>query len=132
MATENQSASHVEDNELQAFVSSTLIAIMKAVSEAQEAARASSAHGTGEYAFSPPPEVAFDIAVNAKRLGGKKGGFKVEVLSVGLNAAGEATTENSTASRIQFTIPTKFKSNDKSKAKARTNKSVFRDKKTEE
>lgn len=99
------------DNELQVFVASTLTAIMHGVAEAQAAARISSAHGSGEYAFSAPEEVAFDIAVNAKRTGSKKGGFKIEVLSVGASAGGEAGTENSTVSRVQFTIPSKFKKN---------------------
>jgi hypothetical protein len=107
---ESAAPSHVEGNELQAFVASTLIAIMKGVSEAQASARAGSAHGTGEYAFSPPKEVAFDIAVNAKRTGSREGGFKVEVFSIGANAGGAATSEDSTVSRIQFTIPAKFKS----------------------
>ncbi len=114
------------DNELRAFVSSTLIAIMKGVTEAQIAARAGSAHGTGEYAFSPPPEVAFDIAVHAKRSGSRKGGFKVEVFSIGANAGADASTENSTVSRIKFTIPAKFK-----KTAKRTKAARSSDRKTE-
>jgi hypothetical protein len=121
------------DNELQAFVASTLMAIMNAVTEVQKDARAKSAHGSGEYGFSPPEQVAFDIAVNAKRTGTKKGGFKVEVFSVGANAGADASTENSTVSRIQFTIPAKFKSTKSGGNKsARSAKAGWRDKKTEE
>jgi hypothetical protein len=109
MATDNSNASSVEENELQAFVTSTLTAIMRGIADAQPAARVASAHGTGEYGFSAPDSVAFDIAVNARRTGSKRGGFRVEVFSLGANAGADSAVENSTVSRVQFTIPTKFK-----------------------
>jgi len=98
----------VEENELEAFFASTLIAITNGVSEAQLVV-AKSAHGAGEFRYSPPKEVSFDIAVNAKRTGKSDGGFKVQILDVGLNAKGEKAKEHSTASRIQFTIENKYK-----------------------
>jgi len=84
---------------------------MAGVADAQPDARISSAFGTGEFAFSAPQEVAFDVAVTAKRTGAAHGGFKIQVFSIGANAGGDISSEASTVSRIQFTIPTKFKSN---------------------
>jgi hypothetical protein len=98
-----------DNEELKAFVSSSLRAIMAAVSNVREAARAKSAHGTGEWAFSPPDKVEFDVAVQAKRTGQTGGGLKVQVFSVGANARKDVAHENSTVSRIRFTVPAKFK-----------------------
>ena len=110
MSNENQTApAEVEDNELRVFVASTLEAIMAGISDAQPSARARSAHGTGTYGFSAPKEVVFDVAVTAKRTGSRRGGFKVQVFSMGANAEGDVGSENSTVSRVQFTIPSKFK-----------------------
>ena len=99
----------VEENELQAFVASTLTAIMGGVSDAMPNARVASAFGTGEFAFSAPDNVTFDVAVTAKHSGSARGGFKIQVFGVGANAGGDVSSEASTISRIQFTIPTKFK-----------------------
>ena len=99
----------VGDNELQVFITSTLTAIMSGIADAQPNARVSSAFGTGEFAFSAPDSVAFDVAVTAKHAGSARGGFKIQVFSIGANAGGDVSSEASTVSRIQFTIPTKFK-----------------------
>lgn len=99
----------VEENELQAFVASTLTAIMAGVSDAMPNARVASAFGTGEFAFSASENVAFDVAVTAKHSGSARGGFKIQVFGIGANAGGDTSSEASTVSRIQFTIPTKFK-----------------------
>ncbi|RXR29495.1 trypco2 family protein [Sphingobium fluviale] len=102
--------SEVGENELQLFVTSTLTAIMKGVADAQSSARASSAHGTGEFGFNPPDSVTFDVAVTAKHTGTARGGFKIQVFSIGANAGGDTSSEASTISRIQFNIPTRYKS----------------------
>ncbi|WP_343519152.1 trypco2 family protein [Sphingomonas sp.] len=99
----------VESNELQAFVTSTLGAVMKGIADAQPDARVRSAFGTGEFAFSAPDNVSFDVAVTAKHSGTARGGFKIQVFSVGANAGGDVSSESSSVSRIQFTVPTKFK-----------------------
>ena len=101
----------IENNELQLFVTSTLNAIMSGIADSQPEARLRSAHGTGEYAFSAPNEVTFDVAVTAKHSGTARGGMKIQVFSIGANAGGDVSSESSTISRIQFTIPTKFKGN---------------------
>jgi Trypsin-co-occurring domain 2 len=99
----------VESNELKLFVTSTLKAIMEGVADAQPDARVRSAFGTGEFAYSAPDNVTFDVAVTAKHTGTARGGMKIQVFSIGANAGGDVSTEASTVSRIQFTIPTKFK-----------------------
>tara|TARA_B100000378_G_scaffold73458_1_gene57027 strand:- start:105 stop:482 length:378 start_codon:yes stop_codon:yes gene_type:complete len=101
-----------DSGELAAFVASTLRAISAGIHEAQGSARIRSAHGTGEFAFSAPEQVEFDIAVTAKKASSAKGGFKVEVFSIGANLGGEETGERSSISRIKFMIPTKFKTSE--------------------
>ena len=99
----------VESNELQAFVTSTLKAIMNGIADAQGDARVKSAFGTGEFAFSAPDKVGFDVAVTAKHSGSARGGFKIQVFSIGANAGGDVSSEASSVSRIHFDVPTKFK-----------------------
>lgn len=108
MPEENADA-RADSDELAAFVASTLRAITKGLHDAQANARIRSAHGTGEFAFSAPREVEFDVAVTAKKVGTAHGGFKVEVFSIGANAGGEKSSESSSVSRIRFTIPSHFK-----------------------
>ena len=98
----------VESNELQPFVTSTLIAIMNGIADAQDA-RIRSPSGAGEFAFNAPENVTFDVAVTAKHTGSARGGFKIEVFGIGANAGGDTSSEASTVSRIQFSVPTKFK-----------------------
>jgi hypothetical protein len=100
---------HADSGELAAFVSSTLNAITRGIEDAQASARIRSAHGTGEFAFTAPKEVEFDIAVTAKQVGSSQKGLKVEVFSVGANLGGEKSAESSSVSRIKFMIPTRFK-----------------------
>jgi hypothetical protein len=113
MSAADEAKSNVEENELQDFVSSTLKAIVNGIADAQSNARGKSAHGTMEYAFNPPREVLFDIAVNARRTKSKGGGFKIQIATIGANVGIDGATESSTVSRIQFTIPTMFKSLEK-------------------
>ena len=105
----DESDQTVENNELQLFVASTLKAIMSGISEAQADARVGSAFGTGEFVFSAPDKVTFDVAVTAKHSGSASGGFKIQVFSIGANAGGDVSSEASTVSRIQFAVPTRFK-----------------------
>jgi hypothetical protein len=102
-------ADDVEVNELQAFITSTLNAIMNGVSDAQPDSGVRSTHDHGEYKYSAPENVTFDVAVTAKHSGSARGGFKIQVFSIGANAGGDVSSEASTVSRIQFSIPTKFK-----------------------
>lgn len=102
-------ADEIEVNELQLFVTSTLKAIMDGVAGAQPDAAVRSAWDTGEFRYSAPENVTFDVAVSAKHSGTARGGFKIQVFSLGANAGGDVSSEASTVSRIQFVIPTKFK-----------------------
>lgn len=94
--------------ELEAFVASTLKAISAGIEEAQ-GTQISSAHGTGVFGFSAPKEIEFDVAVSAKVSGSMDGGLKVAVFGIGANLDAEEGSENSTISRIRFSIPTNFK-----------------------
>ena len=105
----DEQPSSVESNELQAFVASTLEAIMRGIADAKGDARVRSAFGTGEFAFSAPDKVSFDVAVTAKHSGSARGGFKIQVFGIGANAGGDISSEASSVSRIQFDVPTKFK-----------------------
>lgn len=106
MSDQNQS---VERDELEIFVSSTLKAIMAGIADAQSDARGTSAHGTIGYGFSPPDQVAFDVAVHATTTGKVGAGFKLSVFSVGANAGGSSEHQDASISRISFTVPTSKK-----------------------
>lgn len=97
-----------DTEELSTFVASTLKAIALGIEEAQ-GTQISSAHKSGIFGFSAPEEIEFDVAVSAKTTGKAGGGMKVAVFGIGANLAGEEGNENSTISRIRFSIPTKFK-----------------------
>ena len=61
--------------------------------------------------FNAPREIEFDIAVQAKRTGKTGGGMKLEVFSMGANAEKAVAKEDSSISRIRFTVPSAYKSN---------------------
>jgi Trypsin-co-occurring domain 2 len=96
-----------DSSELSIFISEALQAIMSGVAAAQPKATASSdIQGTSFlFGFHSPSEVSFDIAVTAKKSETSDKGLKLEVFSVGANAKGEKGHENSTVSRVAFTIP---------------------------
>jgi Trypsin-co-occurring domain 2 len=100
-------------DELSIFVSSTLKAIASGVADAQET-QISSAHGTGVFGFNAPTDVEFDVAVSAKQTGTEGGGLKVAVFGIGANVGGQVGSENSSISRIRFSVPTNFKEHPKS------------------
>jgi len=99
-------------SELRAFVCGTLQAIMGGIADAQATAKLSSPFGSGTHGYNAPKEVAFDVAVTADRASSKKGGFNLKILSVGAEAAGGIDSSHSTATRIQFSVRTEFKSKD--------------------
>ncbi len=97
-------------DELSIFVSSTLKAIASGVANAQKT-QISSPHGTGNFGFSAPKDVEFDVAVSAKQSETGGVGLKVSVFGIGANAGGQLAGESSTISRIRFSVPTNFKQN---------------------
>jgi hypothetical protein len=103
-------ANNDDFSELQAFVAGSLKAIMEGISEAQSSAQLPSPFGTGTHAYNAPKEVGFDIAVTAERTSSAKGGFSLKVLSVGAGAEAKGDRAHSTATRIQFSVRTEFRS----------------------
>jgi Trypsin-co-occurring domain 2 len=97
-----------DSDELAAFVTSTLHAVAAGISAAQDTL-IRSPHGTGVSGFGSPKEIEFDIAVTARTTGAAGGRFKVSVLGIGANANGEIASENSSVSRIKFSVPANFK-----------------------
>ena len=95
-------------DELTAFVAGTLKAIAAGIEESQ-GNQITSAHQTGVFVFSAPKTIEFDVAVSAKNSGKTGGGLKVAVFGIGANLGTEGGSENSTISRIRFSVPTKFK-----------------------
>lgn len=97
-----------DTGELTAFVAETLKAIAAGIEEAQ-GTQISSAHQSGVFGFSAPEKIEFDVAVAAKTTGTVGGGMKVAVFGIGAKLGAEGGSENSSISRIRFSIPTKFK-----------------------
>jgi hypothetical protein len=97
-----------DTDELRVFVASTLKAIAAGIAEAQDT-KIASAHGTGVFGFNAPKDIEFDVAVSAKLTGKAGGGMKVAVFGIGANLGAEEGSENSTVSRIKFSVPTNFK-----------------------
>jgi len=93
----------VDNDELTAFVSSTLRAIAAGVDEAARNTRVDKERGYTQ--FEMPPKVVFDVAVTAKRTAGTSKGLKVEVFNVGGGLEGKKSTDHETVSRIQFEVP---------------------------
>lgn len=108
--------------ELKEFITIALTQIVEGVHEAQEKAKACGAeinptvmggidyvaqHGgglqtrTGNYA----QVVKFDIAVTATEGKGTKGGIGIVTGALNLGSAGQSNSENTTSSRISFSVP---------------------------
>ena len=94
----------VNNDELAAFVTSTLRAITRGIEEADGQVRKQKMSGYAT--FSMPNKVSFDIAVTAKRGDEVGGGLKVQVFSIGA----KASSEDQTISRISFEVPWHFTS----------------------
>jgi len=57
-------------------------------------------------------KVAFDIAVTVDESDKANAGAKISVLSIGLGGGVESTTKSGTVSRINFSVPVVFPSNE--------------------
>jgi hypothetical protein len=96
----------VNNEELTAFVTSTLNAIAEGVEQAAELSRA---HKTSGYStFEMPETVQFDVAVSARSSGELGGGLKLKVFDVGAEGGGKKTSSSETISRIVFEIPWRY------------------------
>ena len=101
-----------DGDELQLFVSQTLQAVINGIAEADKtlAPPPRTVFSGGmpmkhKFKFDRPKDIAFDVAVTVTRKGGRKGGLKLEVLSVGGSAGAESSREQSVASRVSFNVP---------------------------
>jgi hypothetical protein len=103
----NENETIVDNDELTAFISATLTAIAAAVESASGTALRQ--HSKGEATFAMPTQVAFDIAVTAKRTTQGGGGLKVQVFSIGGNVGGQHVAESETVSRISFQVPWSYR-----------------------
>lgn len=110
-----QKVADFDGGELQLFVSETLQAVINGIADAESAiappARTLFATNDGRaplkhrFEFDRPNDVNFDVAVTVTRKGGKSGGLKLEVLSIGGNLGAEGSREHSMASRVSFNVP---------------------------
>jgi len=80
---------NVDNNELEAFVSSTLLAISRGIS-----AEVSS----GKFTLSSP--IKFEVAVTATKELGREGRLKLQVFQIG----GKQTTNSGTENRVVFEV----------------------------
>ena len=103
MADESQT---MDNDELSAFVSSTLRAIAAGVDEAANLARQDKEKGHST--FEMPSEVAFDVAVTARQSGEKGRGVKIEIFKICGGLEGKQTEGHETVSRIQFKVGWKY------------------------
>jgi hypothetical protein len=99
-------AEPMNNDELSAFVSSTLRAIAAGVDEAAQMSRANKERGFSS--FEMPDKVAFDVAVTARKSGEKSGGVKIEILRMGGGIEGKRSEGHETVSRIQFEVGWKY------------------------
>lgn len=106
MSNPTHTAGVVDNDELTAFVASTLKAISAGIEEASRLSlqEARSGHNT----FEMPDKIAFDVAVTAKRSAESDKGLKVEVFSVGGGVSGKSTSHSETVSRITFEVPWRY------------------------
>lgn len=102
-------------NELKLFIANTLEAVLEGISEGQNllartitispATRIENAPFPHDFMFGGPKEILFDIAVTVGRKKGKGGGLELKVLGVSANGKLDSGSEETTASRISFTVP---------------------------
>jgi hypothetical protein len=117
----NESMVNLED-----FITETLTQIIKGVKNANTIAEENGAiinphnayrNSNGDilvsedYIYNIAQEIEFDIAVTAAEKSDAKGGAGVFVSIVGIGAQLKDSTENSTISRVKFSVPVKLPSN---------------------
>ena len=105
--TSEQGLASVDNDELTAFVASTLNAIASGIDQASQASMKHS--NNGHSSFEMPSKVVFDVAVTARRVNETDKGLKVEVFSIGAGAKGKNSVHSETVSRISFEVPWQYK-----------------------
>jgi hypothetical protein len=109
--------------DLRDFVSETLIQIADGVKQAQEKATEIGArvnpkltggathaaqHGFLAASGAPAQIVQFDVALTVKEGSGTKGGIGIFAGAVTLGSSGQSNAENSSVSRVKFSVPLSF------------------------
>ena len=109
--------------DLRDFVSETLIQIADGVKQAQEKATEIGArvnpkltggathaaqHGFLAASGAPAQIVQFDVALTVKEGSGTKGGIGIFAGAVTLGSSGQSNVENSSVSRVKFSVPLSF------------------------
>jgi hypothetical protein len=98
--------------ELKDFIKETLLSTLQGVHEAQEEFAGRPSKGSINPTWNSEDlwhqhtqNIEFDIAVTATKSTAGKAGGGIKVMSIGAGASIEDTTQNSSVSRIKFTIP---------------------------
>lgn len=106
--------------ELREFVTETLVQIAEGVAAAQERSLSIGAHInpklTGNASFGSQHGflsssagaaqiVGFDVALTVTQGKGTKGGIGIVAGAINLGSAGQSSLENSTVSRVKFSVP---------------------------
>jgi hypothetical protein len=104
-----------ELNELKQFIANTLEAVLEGISEGQNLvarkvvlsppSRVEGAPYPHDFVFDGPEDISFDIAVTVGRKKGKGGGLELKVMGFGGNGKIDSGSEETTASRVSFTVP---------------------------
>lgn len=109
--------------DLRDFVSETLLQIADGVKQAQAKATEIGArvnpkltggavhaaqHGFLAASGAPAQIVQFDVALTVKEGSGTKGGIGIFAGAVTLGSSGQSNTENSSVSRVKFSVPLSF------------------------
>jgi hypothetical protein len=106
---------------LEKFITETINQIISGISKTHEQAkkhgatinpRLASSEGSRIVPRSPIHTVEFDVAVTTKEGKGTKGGFGVFVGPIGAGSQGKSESSNSSVSRIKFSIPVVFPTQD--------------------
>ncbi len=99
--------------DLQEFVSQTLVQIIQGVKDAQQEARKHGGKVNPDQSHSPFPgkdiqNVEFDVALTVTEGTGTKGGMGLVVGPLALGTQGESKAQNSSVSRVRFSVPVRL------------------------
>mgnify|MGYP001240455631 CR=1 FL=1 len=106
--------------DLRDFVSETIVEIITGVKDAQDKAQKlggavnpkltsnsdyASQHGFLRSSGGPAQIVQFDVALTIKEGTGTKGGIGIFAGAINLGSSGQSSNENSSVSRVKFSVP---------------------------
>jgi hypothetical protein len=100
-------ATNIDNEELSAFIGSTLRAIKTGI----DSAGIRVGNGPiGNDAFRMPKQVVFDVAVTVRHSDEASVGLKVQICGFGAGADGKLGSESQTVSRVSFDVPWAYES----------------------